>query len=386
VGDARGYYQDGAYTAAPELLSPPPDEGSWRDDDQDPVKKHAALVETYCTSLLSRYNALRNLLQTDPPQSAIDSLPREHETEVDSFGPRSHTFKQWEHRLRYTDPLPAQIAAMDKVSVLRLLRVILGGKFLRRGYALRERTSRWIWALLARLPDRGELDSIEIGWVRDLGKRAVAVSINREHARALSQIVDRAQLEAFGLRSVLTELDEEDEEEEEYEEELGEMDQAEDKPRANSSSPMREKPDEEDSPGQAQPQKAGYKNSEEISMDQEDGEVDEAEAPQPHPEAEQSKEAGSDMEDGEIADDQLTNHSEGDLNNAIAAAKARLLASLESTETWEEPAASAIEHHVSDPMAEKFNMRTTVNMILTVAGEFYGQRDLLQFRAPFAEL
>lgn len=394
VGDARGYYQDGAYTAAPELLSPPPDEGSWRDDDQDPVKKHAALVESYCTSLLSRYTALRDILQTDPPQSAIDSLPREHETEVDSFGPRSHTFKQWEHRLRYTDPLPAQIAAMDKVSVLRLLRVILGGKFLRRGYTLRERTSRWIWALLARLPDRGELDSIEIGWVRDLGKRAVAVSINREHARALSQIVDRAQLEAFGLRSVLTEIDEEDEEEEEHEEELGEMVPAEeegevvdeDKPRANSSSPMREEPDEKDSTGQVQPQEVAYKNSEEISMDQEDGEVDEAEAPQPQPEAEQSKEAESDMEDGEIADDPPTNNSEGDLNNAIVAAKARLLASLESTETWEAPSASATEQHVSDPMAEKFNMRTTVNMILTVAGEFYGQRDLLQFRAPFAEL
>lgn len=31
----------------------------------------------------------------------------------------------------------------------------------------------------------------------------------------------------------------------------------------------------------------------------------------------------------------------------------------------------------------ELNMRVTLNMILTVAGEFYGQRDLLEFRNPF---
>ena len=32
------------------------------------------------------------------------------------------------------------------------------------------------------------------------------------------------------------------------------------------------------------------------------------------------------------------------------------------------------------------NLRATLNMILTVAGEFYGQRDLLEFRNPFSRL
>ncbi|EQK99500.1 v-snare [Ophiocordyceps sinensis CO18] len=31
----------------------------------------------------------------------------------------------------------------------------------------------------------------------------------------------------------------------------------------------------------------------------------------------------------------------------------------------------------------RMNMRATLNMVLTVAGDFYGQRDLLQFREPF---
>jgi hypothetical protein len=92
------------------------------------------------------------------------------------------------------------------------------------------------------------------------------------------------------------------------------------------------------------------------------------------------------MEDGEIADEEPSTNE--DISNAIAAAKARLLASLGETGTHNEPLASSApeQHDEADLMADKFNMRTTVNMILTVAGEFYGQRDLLQFRAPFAEL
>jgi hypothetical protein len=364
------------------------------------VKQQLALVEAYNASLLSRYHALRTLLQTVPSQAALNALPPVNETEVGGFGQNQQNFKKWENKLRHTDPLPAQIAAMDKGSVLRLLRIILQSKFLRRGYTLRERTSRWIWALLARLPDRGELDSVEIGWVRDLGKRAVAVSISREHARALSEVVDRSQLEAFGLRSVLNEIDEEnkDEEEEDMELEEDEEELEEGEPvrgnneqvdkrhsRANSSSLA---------PGELrhlQPAAALQAVEEQrldndSAMDAEDGEVFEAEdtLAHLHP-VEEAKEAVSDMEDGEIADEEPSTNR--DISNAIAAAKARLLASLGDSDTPNKRLASAPQQHdEADLMADKFNMRTTVNMILTVAGEFYGQRDLLQFRAPFAEL
>ncbi|RKU45535.1 hypothetical protein DL546_004463 [Coniochaeta pulveracea] len=285
------------------------------------------------------------------------------------------------------------MAAMDKGSVLRLLRIILQSKFLRRGYTLRERTSRWIWALLARLPDRGELDSVDIGWVRDLGKRAVAVSISREHARALSEVVDRSQLEAFGLRSVLNEIDEEEKDEEEegmdpeaYEEALEEPEQV-DQPysTANSSSPA------PDAPRHVQPGAASQAVEEkrfdgDSANDLEDGEVSDTKLSAHRPPGEGSKEAASDMEDGEIADDEPAN--DEDISNALAAAKERLLASLGDSDTPNEPLSSSgtAQRREAELMEERFNMRTTVNMILTVAGEFYGQRDLLQFRAPFAEL
>jgi hypothetical protein len=370
-------------------------------DHNDSVKQQLALVEAYNTSLLSRYHALRALLQTVPSQAALDALPLVNETEVGGFGPNQHNFQKWENKLRHTDPLPAQIAAMDKGSVIRLLRIILQGKFLRRGYTLRERTSRWIWALLARLPDRGELDSVEIGWVRDLGKRAVAVSISRDHARALSEVVDRAQLEEFGLKSVLNEIDEEQQDEEEegmglggYEEDLEEGETVHENDdqavqpysRFNSSSPAPEESRhvQPAAPVQDVEEKALDNDP---AMDLEDGEVsDPDDTSAPRPQVEEIKEAESDMEDGEIADDEPSNNE--DISNAIAAAKARLLASLGNSDTPNEPLVSSApeQDEDADLMADKFNMRTTVNMILTVAGEFYGQRDLLQFRAPFAEL
>ena len=70
---------------------------------------------------------------------------------------------------------------------MRLLRIILGGKFLRKNQELRERTSRWIWALLARLPDKGELDYQEIGWIRELGKRAVLLMVSLAEMEVLKE-------------------------------------------------------------------------------------------------------------------------------------------------------------------------------------------------------
>ncbi len=48
-----------------------------------------------------------------------------------------------------------------------------------------------------------------------------------------------------------------------------------------------------------------------------------------------------------------------------------------------EPAAGVPPH---DAGRAAMNQRATLCMILTVAGEFYGQRDLLGFRDPFGDL
>lgn len=355
VGDPRGYYQDGAYTAAPDPspTSSQQEAGLLASADAEAENKRA-LSESYYASLTEQFLSLRALLHQEPPQELVDALDKDHGIEVGAFGPKSWTFRVWTKRIRYTDPLPVQIAALDRQSVLKILRIILGGKFIRRGYELRERTSRWIWALLARLPDRGVLDHTEVGWVRDLGKRAVLMMVSIAHMAALREEVDEGlEGEEYG--------DEEDEEEEEY-------------------------PVDEDMESESHEDGFG------VTIQDEKGtlEVPPANPVESAEEAEDG-EMDMDLDEGEISDEDNNK----DIGADIAAAKARMLAQLEDIPEYEQgvPAvqvekvyADQADEPVFDETRARINMRATLNMILTVAGELYGQRDLLEFRDPFPSL
>lgn len=87
-----------------------------------------------------------------------------------------------------TDPLPAQLYCMNTESVLRLLKLIR--PMLKQRAQISKRTSRWVWGLLGRLHQVGTLGSEEVGIVRDLGKRAVHVGMSwkdEEVGRALAR-------------------------------------------------------------------------------------------------------------------------------------------------------------------------------------------------------
>ncbi|KAK4155329.1 hypothetical protein C8A00DRAFT_13621 [Chaetomidium leptoderma] len=379
VGDSRGYYHDGAYTAAPDPdPSTSPSEDSHHDNDNDPDRiaaQNAALRNAYFASLTTQFLALRTLLHRTPPLELVTALPRDHGTEVGSFGAKSWTFRVWTRRIRHTDPLPVQVAALDRQSVLKLLRVILGGKFIRRGYELRERTSSWLWALLARLPDRGEMDYAEVGWVRELGKRAVLMMVSIAQMDALREEVE-GDFEGEGEEEV-------DEEESEFV--GGEMvaDGEEEEETTGGGGETRADGGETESKPPVTATAAAADNNNE----DEAGEMD------------------MDIDEGEVTDDEPpATTGASDIEADIAAAKARLLARLEEkpdTQEEEEEAApaeaDAEDDHLQDGNGEgeaamfdqaraRVNMRATLNMILTVAGEFYGQRDLLEFRDPFPAL
>lgn len=268
------------------------------------------------------------------------------------------------------------MAAFDRQGALRLLRVLLGGKFIRRGYELRSRTSRWIWALLARLPDSGEMDYAEVGWVRELGKRAVLMMVSMAQMEALQEEVEE-DLEG--------EVNDNGEEEQE-EEFLGELVVDEDAERGVAVSTTT-------GPEQADTVEADYGHGEVADDQNEHGEMD------------------MDLDEGEVTDDEQpaiattsgNSNSNEDLAADIAAAKARLLARLEEgsgTKNENQPEQEQpeqdgndldneegewepTENSTVDEAEARANMRATLNMILTVAGEFYGQRDLLEFRDPF---
>ncbi|KAI2468105.1 hypothetical protein F4781DRAFT_399341 [Annulohypoxylon bovei var. microspora] len=413
TGDFRGYYHDGAYTAYPPGYFDEDEDEDEEQDEEDQGKANGDYEEgeenegpkleydeesssesdsegrphnsnsdeirdAYFTSLTNQYLSLRQILQADPPHDVLLSLPRSNPTDVGEFGFRSDTFPKWSGRIRGTDPLPAQVAGMHKDGVIRLLRIILGGKFLRKNQMLWERTSRWIWALLARLPERGELDYQEIGYIRELGKRAVLLMVSLAEMEVLKEHYDVGDSGAESLGEA--EVDDEGIDEELSPEGFDGFDEEEATVANTNSVEAKEAAETEASvPGEA----AGESDVEmQIDSDSEveDGEVSEA----PHHQAEESS-----------AD--------------IETAKARLLLQLDTTaeddrdgdgeeDAAEPPTTTLMDEAFAALAADeeaqkkeehqraKINERATLNMILTVAGEFYGQRDLLEFRDPFGGL
>lgn len=231
--------------------------------------------------------------------------------------------------MRTVDPLPAQISGMNKSTVLRLLGLLTGGNLLRRGTEVEVGVSRWTWSLLAKLPDRGELTSEEIGVVRELGKKAVLVGIGLKNDAELNE----------GMEEVEGGLDQVEEEDEP-------LDVVNDSSIATPSSPQ-------------------------------------------HP-VDPVGEFGS-------ANTLLVESQTSDTNNHasfldvshptddLATAKARILTSLDEPVkhgvTLEEPRKQSATGKMY-----KWNTKATVDMILTVAGEVYGQRDLLEFRGTWDQV
>ncbi|KAF4122844.1 hypothetical protein GMORB2_7151 [Geosmithia morbida] len=343
-----GWYEDGAYIADPD--DDDDDDDQEEQGDSGRPASERAVQTAYFDSILRQYLSLRTVLHSAAARvrtrASLPPLPRGTPTDAPPFGRNSPTTATWCRAVRNSDPHPAQLARMTKDSVLRVLRVILGGKFLRQGYGVEERTSRWLWALLARLPDRGSLNHAEVGWVRDLGRRAVLLGRSLAEMATLRDELDEGALgldeavngssgvvaDVEAEREKYTQMDHRDKEKEEEEEE------------------------EEEEP---ETQLDGKEE------DQEEGEIDD------------------DDDDDDIAMEIASNssvdkddvpHKEDDLEDA----RARLLAQLDQ-----------VNHDDRDRQEEaardraRINMRATLNMILTVAGEFYGQRDLLEFREPF---
>jgi len=78
------------------------------------------------------------------------------------------------------------------------------------------------------------------------------------------------------------------------------------------------------------------------------------------------------------------------LAEKLDAAKARMLANLQagetSTETLEKPSQPTSVEEPALAALSLSNTKATVDMIITIAGEVYGQRDLLEFRSVWREV
>ncbi|KAG7431638.1 hypothetical protein Forpi1262_v007796 [Fusarium oxysporum f. sp. raphani] len=360
VGDSRGWYEDGAYMAMPDNAAEEDDyeDGEYPDDYDDDCDEEAALNESYFASVMDQYLRLRSILHADLPSNAVSRVVKAQLKTDAPAENQSAVIATWSRLLRETDPHPLQVALMSKDTTLRILRILLGGKFLRQGYTLPERTSRWIWALLARMPDKGELNYAEIGWIRDLGRRAVLLGRSLAEMAALREELAEGGLGAHEAVDGSS-SDEEvlaDPEDLDVEGALS-SGQDEDDP-----TPAEPEKDVEKTPKVTEPTTKSPPKP-----DAEEGEIEDEDE-----DVAMEIATDSEAEEGEVAAQEPREN--------LEAAKERLLARISHGMTSED------EEDLEKESAKqrlRANLRATLNMILTVAGEFYGQRDLLEFREPF---
>lgn len=345
VGDFRGYYEDGAYIA--------------RQHDAEAVKEESEDQQSaYFDSILTRYEALREQLKQTPPRQAVERLDLDHPTRVERM---NKTLSQWWIRkLKSVDPRSAQIACFDKGSVLRLLRLMTQGTLLKRTLGAEATLSRWVWSLLAKLPERGELSSEEIGVVRELGKKAVLVAVG---------LRDQKEWED-GIREAGGAVDGDEEEEGEIGVDV-----------VNEEEIVLDLPDDEEE-ARKEPSTDEHSGIGTYAHAHHAGDLS------PH-EAELTTQsmAATMQEEANNTTDSVENL------DPLSGAKARILARLnEHADTENEFPTNQmpmdgpvqpveIAAKADAPVFDaKSNAKAAVDMILTVAGEVYGQRDLLEFR------
>lgn len=156
--DPLGYYADGAYTAAPRLANGSAAQHGG-DEDIDPQ-------EAYYVSLLARFGDLSTTLQNPPPADLIALSVASTAQDINT-GYSS----RWRSTFN-TQPSMVLISLLAQETVLQGLRMLETRLTIER---LSESQSLgvWVWGLLGRCRDAGQMGSEEIGILRDLGKKAI---------------------------------------------------------------------------------------------------------------------------------------------------------------------------------------------------------------------
>ncbi|KAG5994805.1 hypothetical protein E4U54_003029 [Claviceps lovelessii] len=373
----QGYYDDGAYTAMPdEDWKVDIDDDGQVDADAEAEARVERLHESYYASIMKRYCRLRQLLHSKRPADWAKRLSSTQVTPAAAFVHNSKTNKVWAKLIRNNDPHPLQLALMSKETVFEVLQILMGGTFLRRGRTVSERTSQWIWGLLARLPDRGELSHTEVGCIRDFGRHAVLLGVSLEQMAIMRDTLLDGELgvhegidadsndeNAQSMEDGETDLDAKDVRirngREDGQPSMGDEDE-----RCRTDDGLNKEKD-----GETGQDKKGEKGQEE---EEEDGEIQE--------QSPNGDDVAMDMDSG--SEDGETHDEDVDLE----AAKSGLLARLDEALDAEHPLEENEEAQAQARLQLRMNMRATLSMILTIAGEFYGQRDLLDFRNPFIGL
>ena len=159
---SRGYYDDGAYTAMPLPLA----EGTTQIDDDADIDPQ----EAYYARLREQLRSLHAALHASPPPLA----PNESTTAIATKLNDGASSRIWRMTLFYTQPTSTLLSQLDQDTVVAGIAALekhMAWKTLEKESFL----GAWAWGLLARCRDVGMMGSEEVGVIRDLGKKARAM-------------------------------------------------------------------------------------------------------------------------------------------------------------------------------------------------------------------
>lgn len=262
---------------------------------------------SYYNLLRHRFLLLRSTLKCSPPADAIAGLDDFHPI---SLPPKVYAArKEWRRLVLSVDPQMVQLACMDLPSVLAVLKITarMMSDVLRSGQIEQiRRTSAWVWGLLGKCRELGELGTEEVGDIRDLGKRATKI---------LQRMRDASNSLA-AQKEVNTDSDDEDD--------------------------------------------AGW---DEVATESDAG-----------PSIEEGHEERTNSGNEPVnTQDSLVNEAADSSDMAeLEAAKARLQAKLQDNDSSDTP--------TEDQTSVDDQIHALLDMVITIVGEFFGQRDLLEAR------
>ncbi|KAJ5960489.1 uncharacterized protein N7479_007639 [Penicillium vulpinum] len=348
-----GFYEDEAYIAPVGDLN----ENTAAHSPSKLDELYPEPQKSYNNLLRHRFLLLRSTLRCSPPAGAIDTLDNDHPISLPRKAGSAH--KIWRRLLVTVEPRMVQLASMDMDSVLEVLEILarMISDVVRGDDTKRvRRIGVWAWGLLGKCREVGQLSTREVGIVRNLGKRAATI-----------------------LRKVQElENDEYDEEEEEVDssvvdapkEEIRQGNLIDDEKDTNEKSQQESiVRDEEATKQETQPEPTaqGEEETKEVTQSELTVQNEEESKQEELPATAEAQDWGMpyvSLEESELK-----------------AAKARLQAQVQNNSDSVETPANCDDDD-DDEEDDDWSIQThaLLDMIITVVGEFFGQRDLLKER------
>ncbi|KAF2209480.1 hypothetical protein CERZMDRAFT_100275 [Cercospora zeae-maydis SCOH1-5] len=170
----NGYLvEDGTYIARSE-----PTAVATSDDSTDPQK-------AFTKALKDRFVLQRKHLHMKTTPAKLAELGDGYPTSLPAGNKGLRA--EWHRILGSKSPMPAQLRAMNEDTIFNLLE-LLRNSYLLKGKNIKTVTSAWIWSLLGRLDDVGNMNNDQVYPLRELGKRVIFLQLHFFDPEAAAQL------------------------------------------------------------------------------------------------------------------------------------------------------------------------------------------------------